>query len=114
ENGRLVLGATRGNGRAGDDITANIRTISAIPLTLRTDHQTPPAVLEVRGEVFMDNAVFQRINRLRQEAGEETYANPRNFTAGTLKQLDPRIVASRKLRFAAHGLGEVQGLDIDS
>ena len=109
EAGRLVYALTRGDGRRGDDITANARTIRSIPLRLAGDGATPvPRVLEVRGEVFMSTAEFQRINRQREQAGEETFANPRNFTAGTLKQLDPRVTASRKLEFFAHGLGEVE------
>ncbi|CAN5425690.1 NAD-dependent DNA ligase LigA [soil metagenome] len=102
EKGVLVLAATRGDGRRGDDITANAKTIRSIPLKLKSH----PAVLEVRGEIFMEQAEFQRINKLRQEAGEETFANPRNFTAGTLKQLDPKVTASRRLRFVTHGLGQ--------
>ncbi len=113
ESGRLALAATRGDGRRGDDITANVRTIRPIPLKL-VDGKDVPRVLEVRGEVFMDNAEFQRINRAREEAGEETFANPRNFTAGTLKQLDPKITASRRLRFAAHGLGATEPQMCDS
>lgn len=111
EQGRLVHALTRGDGRRGDDVTHNVRTIRAIPLTLNGD---APAVLEVRGEVFMDDQTFIEINRKQEEAGLETFANPRNFTAGTLKQLDPRVTAQRKLRFAAHGIGEIVGLDIDS
>lgn len=106
ESGCFALAATRGDGRKGDDVTHNIRTIHAIPLSLRTGRKIP-RILDVRGEVYMDNSEFQRINRERQAAGEETFANPRNFTAGTLKQLDPRITASRRLRFAAHGVGIV-------
>ena len=107
EQGRLALAATRGDGRRGDDITANVKTIRAVPLKL-VDGEDIPQILEVRGEVYMDNVEFQRINREREEAGEETFANPRNFTAGTLKQLDPKITASRRLKFAAHGLGVVE------
>jgi DNA ligase (NAD+) len=105
EKGLLVLGATRGNGRQGDDVTANVRTIRGIPLRL---HGTVgvPAVLEVRGEVFMPGAEFQRINRQREEAGEEIFANPRNATAGTLKRLDSREVAKRRLHFISHGMGQ--------
>ncbi len=106
ETGRLAFAATRGDGRRGDDVTHNIRTMHAVPLILR-DGKRLPRILDVRGEVFMENSEFQRINRERQAAGEETFANPRNFTAGTLKQLDPKITASRKLRFAAHGVGAV-------
>lgn len=109
EGGRLVLAATRGDGFRGDDITANVRTIRSIPLKLR-EPDSAPEILEVRGEIFMDNNTFQAINKQRADAGEETFANPRNFTAGTLKQLDPKVTASRKLRFVAHGLGQVEPL----
>ncbi|MEQ8790663.1 MAG: NAD-dependent DNA ligase LigA [Pirellulaceae bacterium] len=105
EDGHLVLGATRGDGRRGDDITQNVRTIRAIPLRLRGAGL--PAVLEVRGEIFMPSAEFQRINNLRREQGAEAFANPRNATAGTLKQLDSRNVAERRLEFIAHGRGEL-------
>lgn len=111
ENGRLVLAATRGRGNVGDDITVNARTIKAIPLTLREKKGTGafiPAIVEVRGEIYMDNEDFQRVNKEIQEAGEEPYANPRNLTSGTLKRLDPRIVAQRRLRFLAHGAGQVE------
>ncbi len=114
EAGRLVLGATRGDGKQGDDITANLRTIRGIPLKLQAPPAGPgksrwrefPGVLEVRGEVYMTNQQFDRINEARAQAGEEAFANPRNSTAGTLKLLDSRIVARRHLRFIAHGLGE--------
>jgi len=109
EGGRLVLAATRGRGNVGDDITANARTIRSIPLTLHTDSgHLPPDILEVRGEVYMDNDDFQRVNKEIAAEGEEPYANPRNLTAGTLRRLDPRIVAKRRLRFLAHGLGQVE------
>jgi DNA ligase (NAD+) len=108
EKGRLVLAATRGRGNTGDDITINARTIRSIPLSL-TETKTPiPAVLEVRGEVYMDNADFQKFNLELTEAGDEPYANPRNLAAGTLRRLDPKLVAKRKLRFLAHGLGQVE------
>ncbi len=106
ESGRLILAATRGDGARGDDITANAKTIHLIPLLLK-DHKHLPRILEVRGEVYMTNEQFQKINKKREEAGEELFANPRNFTAGTLKQLDPKITASRNLKFVSHGLGEV-------
>jgi len=110
ENGKLVLAATRGDGKAGDDITENARTIKSIPLVLKADKGTAavPAILEVRGEIYMDNDDFQRVNKELVEAGEEPYANPRNLTAGTLRRLDPKIVAKRRLRFLAHGLGQVE------
>ncbi len=112
ENGALVLVATRGDGTTGDDITHNARTIRAIPVNLRGE--SPPAILEVRGEIYMPNSVFQRINTDRESAELDLFANPRNATAGTLKQLDPKITASRSLRFVAHGLGEVVGLHLAS
>ncbi|MGH7214509.1 MAG: NAD-dependent DNA ligase LigA [Tepidisphaeraceae bacterium] len=110
EEGKLVLAATRGRGNVGDDITVNARTIKSIPLLLRKDGAAgaPPAILEVRGEVYMDNEDFQRVNKELQDQGEEPYANPRNLTSGTLRRLDPKIVAKRRLRFLAHGLGQVE------
>lgn len=112
ENGRLVRGVTRGDGRFGDDVTANVRTINAIPLQLHQPkgRNAPdiPEVLEVRGEVFMTYASFDRINRTREEQNQQLFANPRNATAGSLKQLDPRVVAERDLWFYAHGRGAVE------
>jgi len=112
EDGVLVLAATRGDGRRGDDMTANARTIRSIPLRL-TDREIP-GILEVRGEVYMPNAEFQRLNKEREAEGEALFANPRNATAGTLKQLDSRVVAKRRLRFVAHGLGQVEPLPTES
>jgi len=116
EDGRLVLAATRGRGNVGDDITANARTIGSIPLALRKDGAklAPPKIVEVRGEVYMDNDDFQRVNKELVAEGEEAYANPRNLTAGTLRRLDPKIVAKRRLRFLAHGLGQVEPLPVDN
>jgi DNA ligase (NAD+) len=110
EGGHLVLAATRGRGNVGDDITVNARTIRSVPLALRKDGAAiaPPGILEVRGEVYMDNDDFQRVNKEIEAAGEEPYANPRNLTAGTLRRLDPKIVAKRRLRFLAHGAGQVE------
>jgi len=115
EAGRLVQAATRGDGRTGDDITSNARTIRAIPLRL-TDRQggAVPDVVEVRGEVYWPLEEFNRVNAARVEAGEEPFANPRNGAAGTLKQLDPRIVAERNLSFIAHGFGIVEPMPTDS
>jgi DNA ligase (NAD+) len=107
EKGSLVLGATRGDGYHGDDITANLRTVREIPLRLEED---PPRVLEIRGEVYMTNAELARLNQLREAAGETPFANPRNATAGSLKLLDPRQCGQRRLNFVAHGLGEVEGV----
>lgn len=112
-DGRLDYAATRGDGVTGDVITANVRTIKSIPLAL-PDGTGSPATLEVRGEVFMPNEAFARMNEERDEAGLPIFANPRNATAGTLKLLDPREVAARPLDFIAHGLGLVEGGEIGS
>lgn len=104
-NGHLISGVTRGDGERGDDVTAQVKTIRSIPLKLRCG---APAVLEVRGEIFMPNESFDSINAQRERDGEQLFANARNATAGTLKSLDPKTVAKRKLAFLAHGKGEVQ------
>lgn len=119
EKGELVVAVSRGDGEKGDDISAQVRAISAIPLKLRAEKskKSPaiPDVLEVRGEIYMPNAEFERINQERDAAGEAVFANARNATGGTLKNLDPKVTASRRLRFAAHGRGEVRGFnDIDT
>lgn len=106
ENGVFVLGATRGDGETGDDITQNLKTIRSIPLKL--DETAWPRILEVRGEVFWPRRDFEAFNEQRLAAGEAPFANPRNATAGTLKQLDPRELAKRKLTFQAHGVGEIE------
>ncbi len=109
EQGILVTGVTRGDGTTGDDITANLRTLRSIPLRLRSEPDSPPPdVLEVRGEVYMTRKGFERLNQERTEAGEDRFANPRNATAGTLKQLDSRAVARRPLAMVCYGLGEVR------
>jgi DNA ligase (NAD+) len=113
EKGALVLAATRGDGRFGDDITAQARTVGSIPFHLH-DGAKLPDVLEVRGEIYMPNEVFQKLNKEREAAGEEIFKNPRNLTTGALKQLDPKITAQRKLRFVSHGLGQVEPLPTDS
>ena len=107
EHGAFVRGATRGDGSTGEDVTANLRTVKAIPLRLRGE---APAVLEVRGEVFMPKAAFERYNTWALEHGEKTLANPRNGAAGSLRQLDPRVTAKRPLSFYAYALGEVSAL----
>jgi DNA ligase (NAD+) len=109
EQGRLTLGATRGDGTTGDDITLNLKTIRSLPLTLSKKGGATPAVLEVRGEVFLPTARFAKINEERVAAGEEAFANARNSAAGTLKQLDSRIVAKRGLDAVFYGLGVVEG-----
>ena len=108
EAGRLALAATRGDGEVGDDITQNARTIRSVPL--RLTGRDVPTTLEVRGEVYWPRADFARFNAERARKGEPTFANPRNATAGTLKLLDPRIVAQRGLAFCAHGFGEIEPL----
>ncbi len=108
EKGAFVLAATRGDGRRGDDITVNARTIQSIPLRLHGENV--PNILEVRGEIYMSSKVFQEINKQREAEGEEIFKNPRNLAVGALKQLDPKITASRKLRFVSHGLGQVDRL----
>ena len=122
ENGSLKYAATRGDGTTGDDVTQNVRTIRNIPLTLKEGlhlaAQQPefsiPAILEVRGEIFMPNSAFAAMNEERDEQGLPTFANPRNATAGTVKQLDSRVVATRPLAFLAHGLGAYEGEPLDS
>jgi DNA ligase (NAD+) len=104
EEGRLVHAVTRGDGVKGDDVTHAARVIRAVPLVLS---ETVPRVLEVRGEVYMTTSMFARINKELEDAGEDLLANPRNATAGTLKSLDPNLIARRRLSFCAHGKGEV-------
>jgi DNA ligase (NAD+) len=108
ENGVLARGVTRGNGRVGDDVTHNIRTIASVPL--RLIGKNVPAVLEVRGEVYMKNSDLVTLNEEQKAKGEATFANTRNVTAGTIRLLDPRIAAQRHLRFFCHGVGYVEGL----
>src|SRR5262245_54204927 len=109
ENGKLTVAATRGDGETGDDITHNVRTIKSIPLQLHITR--PPRLIEVRGEIYMTRAELERINKLQAAAGEKTYMNPRNFTAGTLKLLDPKISAQRKLNLFAYGIGSFDDHD---
>jgi DNA ligase (NAD+) len=106
EGGLLVTAATRGNGEVGDDVTANVRTIRTVPLALLPDGKVPP-IVEVRGEVYMPTSAFTELNKLRTEAGEPAFANPRNAAAGSLKLLDARITATRNLSFFAYATGEL-------
>ncbi|HEY5782014.1 MAG TPA: NAD-dependent DNA ligase LigA, partial [Lysobacter sp.] len=122
EDGRFVRGATRGDGATGEDVTANLRTIKAIPLRLRSGKGKDdplqlrdkgwPEVLEVRGEIYMPLADFRRYNEHALEHGGKVLANPRNGAAGSLRQLDPRITAKRPLAFYAYAVGEVEGGDL--
>lgn len=107
EDGVLVQAATRGDGETGEDVTANVRTVGQIPLRLKTS--TPPRVLEVRGEIYMKRADFERFNTRAQALGEKTLVNPRNGAAGSIRQLDSKVAASRPLSFFAYGLGDTQG-----
>lgn len=108
ERGVLVRGATRGNGRVGDDITHNLRTLPDVPLRLLGENV--PEELEVRGEVYMTNSDLVRLNEEQQRRGEPTFANTRNVTAGTIRLLDPRLCAARRLRLFCHSLGFARGL----
>ena len=108
EDGLLVRGVTRGNGRVGDDITHNVRTVADVPLRLAGDH--PPSALEVRGEVYMTNSDLVLLNEAQEHKGEPPFANTRNVTAGSIRLLDPRICAQRRLRLFCHGVGYVEGL----
>ncbi len=107
EHGRLASAATRGDGRTGEDVTLNVKTIKSIPDRLAGDDV--PEVLEVRGEVFLSEAAFERLNESLQEAGKPAFANPRNAAAGSLRQKDPRVTASRALGAIVHGIGRVVG-----
>ena len=107
EKGKFVQGLTRGDGQKGDDITANLRTIRKLPLEI--ENHAP--VLEVRGEVYYPSAAFEKLNQQREAAGEATFANPRNAAAGTLKQLDSRLVAKRPLSIVLYGPGELRGVE---
>jgi len=108
EDGVFTRGATRGDGRTGDDITHNLRTIHTLPLKLDDE---PPPVLEVRGEVFMRKSELERINREREVAGDAPFANPRNTTAGTLKQLDPKLAAKRRLDIYCYQIAPLEGVE---
>jgi DNA ligase (NAD+) len=110
ENGVLVRGATRGDGEVGEDVTQNLRTIGAIPLRV----EDAPALLEVRGEIYLPLAAFARLNEQRAAAGEPTFMNPRNSAAGSIRQLDPALAASRPLSMWTYGIGEVEGLEFDT
>jgi DNA ligase (NAD+) len=110
EDGSFTVGATRGDGTRGDDVTHNLKTIRRLPLRLHADR--PPKLFEARGEVYMTRAELARINKERTDRGEEPYANPRNLTAGTLKLLDPRLAAGRNLCLFTYALGAVQGVTV--
>ena len=106
QNGKLIRGATRGDGTKGEDITANVRTIKAIPLQLLNDY---PEFIEVRGEIYMELEPFRLLNQQRRENGEATFANPRNLTAGSLRQLDAKLTATRPMTISCYGCGTISG-----
>ena len=114
--GRLVRGATRGNGLVGEDVTSNLRTIKTVPLRIPVDPQAgpAPALLEVRGEVYMPVRAFDDLNRQQLEASEKIFANPRNAAAGSLRQLDPRITATRPLSLFAYQIGRLEGESVST
>ncbi|NIY18378.1 MAG: NAD-dependent DNA ligase LigA, partial [Nitrospinaceae bacterium] len=112
EDGLLVRGATRGDGRTGDDITQNLRTIHSIPLSIPKSEA--PGLIEIRGEVYMPVSGFTELNRVRTESGQEAFANPRNAAAGSLKLLDPAQVARRPLDAVFYALGECRDLSIET
>ena len=113
-DGKFTIGSTRGDGINGEEITLNLKTVRSIPLTLRADGPPPPHRLEIRGEVFLGRAAFQKMNRERDEEGQPVFANPRNAAAGSLKQLDSRITARRPLDIFCHGFGSVEGTAFSS
>src|SRR5829696_5788575 len=110
EDGVLIRGATRGNGEVGEDVTQNLRTIGAVPLRV----EDAPPLLEVRGEIYLPLSAFARLNEQRAAAGEPTFMNPRNSAAGSIRQLDPALAASRPLSMWCYGIGEVDGLEFDT
>ena len=112
ERGLLVQAATRGDGQTGEDVTMNVRTIKAIPLKLNGSEQEIPEILEVRGEVFMNLADFERLNVAQESRGEKIFVNPRNAAAGSLRQLDSRVTAQRTLSFFAYGWGDLGGFQL--
>ena len=114
EDGRLTVGATRGNGEVGEDVTANLRTIATVPLAMLSDAAPYPRSIEVRGEVYLPLAAFARLNEQRVASGESTFANPRNAAAGSLRQLDPRVTAARPLSTWFYGVGYAEGRDFSS
>lgn len=113
ENGKFIQGSTRGNGYIGEDITENLKTIKAIPLYLNDDFNIP-SILEVRGEVFINHADFENLNKKRMKSGESLFANPRNCAAGSLRQLDSSVTATRPLRIYCYAPGYIEGLTFNS
>lgn len=113
-NGAFVQGSTRGDGRNGEDVTANLRTIPSVPLRLRTDDGPAPDLIEVRGEVYVEKAALLDLNARREEEGLSPFANPRNLAAGSLRQLDPQVTAQRPLKIYCYDVGRTEGIEIES
>ncbi len=111
EKGKLVTAATRGDGETGEEVTENVKTIRSVPLNLRGKF---PSLLEVRGEILLQKKDFEKLNEERSKAGEPLFANPRNAAAGSIRQLDPKIAAQRRLDLFCHGVGTIQGVEIES
>lgn len=116
ENGQLIRGATRGNGAVGEDVTANVRTVKSVPLSIPVQLDSAPvlASIEVRGEIYMRIADFEALNESQIEKGEKVFANPRNAAAGSLRQLDPKVTVQRPLRLFAYAIGYAEGIDLRS
>jgi len=114
ERGRLVVGSTRGDGVRGENVTQNLKTLRTVPLQILAEKVSPPALLEVRGEVYIELGDFQKLNEDRLARGEAAFANPRNAAAGSLRQLDPAVTASRPLLIYCYGVGEVAGVSFES
>ena len=113
-NGAFVQGSTRGDGRNGEDVTANLRTIPSVPLRLRTDDGPAPDLIEVRGEVYVEKAALLDLNERREADGLSPFANPRNLAAGSLRQLDPQVTAQRPLKIYCYDVGRTEGIEIES
>ena len=112
QSGELVRALTRGNGTTGEDVTLNVKTIKGLPHTLKG--KTAPSLIEIRGEVFLPVAAFNQLNEELEEAGKPLFANPRNCAAGSLRQKDPRVTASRPLDLVVHGVGAAEGISLTS
>jgi DNA ligase (NAD+) len=114
ENGHLSIGATRGDGLRGENVSQNLKTVKSIPLVLQTDKVPAPSLLEVRGEVYIELEEFKKLNAAREAQGEPVFANPRNAAAGSLRQLDSAVTASRPLKMYCYGVGEISGREFAS